>query len=97
MAEQIDLTQPYQPDPRQATAFTVERIDLNWGAQSIGIEIEDAASGVRRVIHYEGETAVQLMIGLNKANLSTKSLHRRVLERLLADGHLAGTISGTPD
>jgi hypothetical protein len=38
------------------------------------------------------------MIALNKVNLSTKSLHRRIIEQLQADGLLGtGTISGAPD
>jgi len=42
--------------------------------------------------------ATDLLIALNKANLSIKSLHRRILERLAADGLLAtGTITGSPD
>ena len=35
---------------------------------------------------------------LNKADLSSKSLNKRIMERLLADGHIgAGTITGTPE
>jgi hypothetical protein len=45
----------------------------------------------------EAEGAVTDMIALNKANLSTTSLQRRVMNRLTALGRLSGTISGTPD
>jgi hypothetical protein len=38
-----------------------------------------------------------MMISLNKVNLSVKSLHRRVIEQLINDGKLDGTISGSPD
>ena len=97
MAEQINLTSAYQPDPRTASQFQIARIDLNWRAASIVIEVFDSSSGLSRAFVYDGDTATTLMVALNKANLSTKSLQKRVLEKLAADGLLAGTISGTPD
>lgn len=46
---------------------------------------------------YNGPDAEVLLIALNKANLSTISLEKRILQRCQADGKLgAGTISGTP-
>jgi hypothetical protein len=45
----------------------------------------------------EKTKALNLMIALNKANLTVKSLQRRVLEQLAADGLLAGSVTGTPD
>lgn len=50
--------------------------------------------------HYyrEADGALGLILALNKANLAIKSLQRRILEKLLADGKLVvGTITGTPD
>ncbi len=41
--------------------------------------------------------ATTLMRVLNKANLFTKSLHKRIMEKAVADGKLTGTISGPPD
>jgi len=93
--EQINLNTAYQPDPRSTTTFRVVRIEMDWEAQRIAIDV--TGNSVRRSFLYEGATAATLMASLNTANLSTKSLHRRVLERLVADGKLAGTIDGTPD
>jgi hypothetical protein len=43
-------------------------------------------------------TGAVLLNQLNNANLSTKSLVKRVIERLQTDGYLgAGAVSGTPD
>jgi len=46
---------------------------------------------------YDGQTAQDMITFLNTANLTTKSLHKRILERLSADGLLPGTVVGTPD
>jgi hypothetical protein len=47
---------------------------------------------------YEGTEAETLIITLNKSNLSTKSLEKRVVEKCQADGKLgAGSIAGAPD
>jgi hypothetical protein len=97
MAEKIDLTVPFKPDPREASELRLARVDLNWEASSIVLELADPVSGVRQSFVYDGQEAMTIMQALNKANLSTKSLHRRIMEKLLADGHLEGTISGAPD
>lgn len=41
-------------------------------------------------------TGASLIISLNKANLSTTSLERRIINQLVSSGYLAGTVSGTP-
>lgn len=47
---------------------------------------------------YTGAVATTLIKQLNVANLATKSLHKRIIERLTADGILPpGAITGTPD
>jgi hypothetical protein len=54
--------------------------------------------GVRQQITYTGTEATDLIVFLNKANLSTKSLHKRILEKLEADHKIPpGTIIGAPD
>jgi len=44
----------------------------------------------------EADAGRTLLIQLNKANLSTISLEKRILNRLFADKHLAGSVTGTP-
>lgn len=97
MAERIDLQTPYVPDPRQATSFTIWRLDLNWRDAIVGIYLRDNQSGVVRTFSYSGQEATNMMVSLNKMNLSVKSLHRRVIEKLINDELLDGTIEGTPD
>ena len=94
MAEQLDLTTPVTtPD---ITSWRVVYLELNWAAQSIRIGLL-GTNGETSHHNYNGEVAETMMINLNKVNLSTTSLQRRILERLLADGLLVGSISGTPD
>lgn len=77
-------------------SYRVGRIDLDWDQATITIVLV-GANGERRSFDYTGATATTLMVGLNKANLSIQSLQARVLARLVADGKLAGVVSGTPD
>ena len=90
MAEQCDLT---TPDQAQAgTAFyKVGSLTLDWENKRIKIVLV-GDKGLRKSFGYEGTTAETMMIAL-----SIKSLQKRILERLLTDGNLSGTISGTPD
>ncbi len=55
------------------------------------------AKGRTIVCQYDGSAADTLIIALNKVNLSTTSMEKRVTQQCQADGKLgAGTISGTP-
>lgn len=105
MAELITLTSPVDT-PK--TVFRIALLAFDWMNATITIHVRDfnpaavppAPRFGERVItaFYSGDEATQLMIQLNKINLSTQSLHQRVMTRLLADGKLpAGTASGVPD
>lgn len=95
MAERLDLTALYHPDPRTAADLSVSKIILDWDGQ--GLIIVVGKGDVRREFAYNGAQAVTLMTAINKANLTVKSLQRRILEQLVSDGKLVGTISGAPD
>lgn len=107
MAEQLTLTTPVFTSAG-ATRFRVWQLDLRRahpdrpaGILAIFREVDGAGafiSGGRSIeCAYEGADAEPLIIALNKANLSTISLERRVTERCQADGKLgAGSISGAP-
>jgi hypothetical protein len=97
MAEQINLTTPLDPDPRTISSLQVSRLDLNWEGQELNIILYDPATGWRGNYPYTGQVAVDLMVALNKVNLSTRSLKQRVFDRLIADGRLDGTVGGTVD
>ena len=95
MAEQLDLA-----SPAQARAGTVTwkpiLIHLNWERATIKVGFR-GDNGEYTSVGYTGTDATSLMISLNKANLSTKSLHKRIMEKVVADGKMSGTISGAPD
>lgn len=96
MAEQVDLTAVDQATPGTST-YRVDRLDLFWGDKTITIGLI-GSNGERKTVYYhEADGAEALIVALNKVDLSTNSLQRRIMERLLADGHLTGSISGTPD
>lgn len=47
---------------------------------------------------YMGQPALDFIKYINTANFTTVSLHKRVLNKLAADGKLpAGTVTGAPD
>lgn len=94
MPEQLDLTDPVVFP--STTRYEVIYVCLDKRRAHIAIRVEDEAGRARDFV-YSGAEATTLMRQLNKADLSVKSLERRILERLVADGLLAGTISGAPD
>lgn len=98
--EQIDLTVPV-PSSGGTGFWRVEDLDLRYRpADTSKSKIRVGLIGdnnTRLVLGYVGTTAHTLIAQLNVANLSTTSLHKRVLNRLIADGKLAGTVSGSPD
>lgn len=92
--EIITLTTPVTTP--SITTWRVSSLLLDWDAALIAISLR--GSGGERLNHaYTGANATSQMTALNKANLSTNSLHKRVIQKLIDDGMLAGTISGSPD
>lgn len=84
------------------TVFRVALLSLDWLNSKIDIHIREwdgTKYGDRVIIaNYTGPTATSFMIFLNKANLTTQSLHQRIITRLLADGLIpSGTSSGSVD
>lgn len=83
--------------PVQVTGYQVQKVVLDWANARIKVVVRDTNSGENIIAAYAGTTATNLMSFLNTANLSTTSLHARILNRLVTDGFLpAGTVTGTP-
>ncbi len=95
MAEQLDLASPEQAAPGTVT-WVPFLLHLNLEQATIKAAFR-GDNGEYTSIGWEGTAATTLIIALNKADLSVKSLHRRIMEQAISDGKLSGTISGTPD
>jgi hypothetical protein len=94
MAEIITLTTPVTTP--NVTTWRVVFLGLDWESATISMGLR--GSGGEKLNHaYTGPNATTLMIALNKANLTSNSLHRRILTQLHTDGIVVGTISGSPD
>ena len=79
------------------TGYQVRALILRWTEAVIKIDLNDGFGKILSFT-YAGTQATSLMVALNKANLSTQSLHSRILSQLVTDGKLpAGTVTGTPD
>ena len=110
MAERIDLTDPDQSRPG-TPVYQVAGLWLDWAGRYFYVLLVGDDGLERQETYRDGQDAMgnELPEGegstiatdrmrlLNKANLSTKSLHKRIMEMLINDGRLSGTISGDPD
>ena len=68
------------------------------GTVVLSILLEHPASRWTHNVIYEGAEALTYARLINTGDFSAKSLHTRILEKMLADGKLpAGTIAGAPD
>ena len=97
--ERIDLTAPYDPDTRSTTQLRVNELRLRWGNTSAEshIYVELSSGTIHTSFTYIGQDARDQMVLLNKANLTSNSLHKRIINKLISDGKISGTVSGTPD
>jgi len=76
--------------------YTVYAINMNWRHGALEISLSDDMGG--DFTHFiTGAAATTMMNDMNKDDHSVTSLHKTVLDKLVADGIIAGTISGTPD
>lgn len=96
MAETLVLTVPEVVPQITTTDYHVILLRLDIEAKQVSVHVR-GSNGERKEFRYENQAAVDLITALNKANLTTKSLQRRILEKLAVDGLLVGTVSGTPD
>lgn len=93
MAEQLDLTVPVVATRAN---LVVAYLQLDWPGQSIYARLI-GSDGAVVPVSWDGAPAVALMVALNKANLTTTSLQKRILQQAVTDGKIAaGTVSGTP-
>jgi hypothetical protein len=94
MAEILTLTTPVVG----ATTSTYKLVSLNLDIQAPSVQLialSDSGRYTTRVVL--GQAAIDLMHLLNTANLAVKSLQRRALEYMAAQGDFTGTVNGTPD
>ena len=100
MAELHVLTAPTTfVAPQSITDYKVLRflIDRSTPISRLLIVVRSNTGVVVEAV-YTGIGADPLISALNTANLSTKSLEKRILERLATDGFIpAGSVTGTPD
>ena len=97
MPEQLVLTTPDVIPEKQTTGYRIVFVMKNLETQVFEAHAR-GTNGELIPARYEGDVAVQVIKQLNKADLSAKSEQKRILERMVADGHLkGGTVQGTPD
>jgi hypothetical protein len=102
--EELVLTTPEVVPEKVTATYKVVTLTLNWeslvvpetvaGLVAIGLRNEhsEAFNYV-----YTGQAAKDYIKFINTANFTTKSLHKRILEKLSTDGVLPGTVTGVPD
>ena len=94
MSEQLNLTTPIVT-PTLAF-YAIAAIVLQRDTQEVHIHLL-GTNGEHLHHSYSGIVAIALIEELNTANMAIASLEKRILLRLVADGVLIGTISGSPN
>lgn len=94
--EQVNLTAPDQVRAGTST-YVLKELNLDWVNKTVVVVLRGSNGENKEVVYGEDDGSMAMLRSLNKVDLSVKSLHRRIMERLLADGHLVGSISGAPD
>ena len=92
--EKLNLTSPITTP--NVISWQIDELHLRWSAARIDIRLLGSGGESKHVI-YTGSKATTLLTALNKANLTTNSLHKRVMNQLVTDGEISGTVSGSPD
>lgn len=105
MAEELVLTDPIVIPEVVTNKFRVTSIVMDSEAMPavpdgvpayMQINLKDNNNAPRQVT-YVGQEAKDYIKFINTANFSTKSMHKRILEKLSVDGELPGTVVGAPE
>ena len=98
--EELVLTDPVVVPEKVTNKYRVSTLTLSLemvidpgGAPGAVIILLRDNHNVQSSYQYLGQTAVDMVKWLNTANLTIKSMHKRILERLAADGYLPGTVT----
>ena len=114
MAETLTLTTPRAPTRPTITTYTIRAIYFGWDEGLIKITLRDNVGEIVTAVYEDSaadkaessytadsaadKAATTLLRALNTVNLSTTSLQKRVIQRLVTDGKLpAGAVTGAPD
>ena len=86
--EKFNLSTPVPLTPPDKTQYTLRYIRFDWDAKYFEVGLRDNLGRALSKVYDEttNPTGESLMLSLNKANLSSSSLHRRIFTRLSADG-----------
>ena len=90
--ERVTLT---TPETVTVDTVTIQFVGLYPALGQIDLVLVTNA-GKRLTHSYGPPTGLTLLRALNKADLSTRSLQQRILDRLVADGVLVGKVEGNP-
>lgn len=95
MAEQFDLDTAIASSGGTAN-WQVGKLVLDWTKAVLIVGLV-GENGETRNLSWEGDAATDLMVALNKANLSSNSLQKRILTQLAEDEKIgSGSTTGTP-
>ena len=106
MPEQISLAVPVITSKTRTTwGLSSLAIDRDRGLVSIYLKSDDGNTLLANyptpgILGPGGSlqpSGAQLLQTLNTANLTSNSLVKRVLSRLITDGYIVGIVTGTPD
>lgn len=110
MAEELVITDPVQPPPTTKYRLSSVTYDLEMAIPDpnipigtppppgvVNIKLKDN-NGQYSQYQYIGEKAQTLIKQMNTANMSVKSMQKRLLERLTKDGMIPpATVQGDPE
>jgi hypothetical protein len=104
------LATPAVPAGDAVTGWHIEQLNIFTGVKNDPVSITVVLAALRadgwcarnpggicqmKTVIYSGADAIAMLNNLNTANLSSNSLRRRILTKLLTDGHIQGSLSGT--
>lgn len=94
MAEQLVLTGPETTPPVFEYQIHILSLDRTLGRVVISVK---GNNGSLKTFKYEGNQGANMIKAINKGNFTVNSLHKQMLEKLVADGYLSGTVTGQPE
>lgn len=104
MAEELVLTTPEVEPAKSTTKYQVVMSIFDWEGQHVQFVVKGennrihAQYGGPMATQAEKDEATKFMRTMNTANFTTKSMQKRILEKLVADGKIPpGTVQGSPD
>jgi len=93
--EEVILTAPVVLDPTTLNDVQIKSLYIDRMDKIVAVTVIDGSN--TKTFTYTGDAGLNLIKLINTRDFRTNSLQKQMLQKLISDGYLQGTVTGTAE